>query len=287
MVKKQLIKLRHSLVMRTKKSFIFDTYFRWQLVMFLDYFLFPEFNDDFAAVVKHNRTLITIVSSILLLFGVFFFLGKSTQDNILRDLNRTISSKESMINFTREVLFHKDETIDNLRNDMNSREFIDFKANKYSKIQNFDNFLKLPDDEAFLMNDQYLKNEIPVSIYFRIPDRESAFLFIPNKDGSGALGYFQVMDATFDMYYRKLHLTGGHNHRNNIIVGSTLLKDMFNSWKERGIKTDKEAWRYTIAEYNTGLGNMTKLDDNKKVIGYFVPNYTNDYVSYIMKYYQD
>ena len=200
MVKTTLFKLRHFLVMRTKKSFVFDTYFRWQLVMLLDYFLYPEFRHNLllSKAVKQNRILLTLVSTILILFGTFYLLGKSTQENILHDLNRTIAYKESMYNSVAQALFHRDETIDNLRNEMNSREYIEFKAYKYSKIQNLDNFTKLSDEDIFLMNDECLRNDIPTSIYFRIPDKESSFLFIDNKDGSGAHGFFQVMDGTFN-----------------------------------------------------------------------------------------
>ena len=282
MIKRNLHKLRHYLVMKVNCSHIFETHFRWQLVSFLDYFLYPEFRESykFRKVLKDNKTLFSIIFGVLILFGVFFLAGTKTQDYILKDLGRTLAYKESVIHTFNKLFLEKDKTIEVLRNEMSSRDYIEFKAYRYAKISHFDNFQELPDDEVFLMSEESSKYEIPVEIYYRVPDHESGFCFVKN-DSSGASGYFQVMPSTYDIFAKRLGIYGQpHTRVNNIKVGSYLLSYMFDLWKEQGF-SDKKAWEYTLCEYYTGKGNMTNPNG-----GYYIPSYANDYIHNIMKYYK-
>jgi len=282
MIKKQLERFRHYLLMKTNTSPIFEKYFRWQLIQSIEYFLYPEFHEKrFRKIAKENKTLFRIIFVVLILFGCFFMAGKKTQDYILKDLSKTLTYKESILNSFKLSFNEKNSELNRLREEMKSRDYIEFQAYRYAKISHFDNFQELPDNEVFLMSEERAKYEIPVEIYYRVPDHESGFCFIDN-DSTGAHGYFQVMPSTYDIFAKKLGIYGQpHTRMNNIRVGSYMLSYMFDLWKEKGY-SDKKAWEYTLCEYLTGKGNMTSPTG-----GYYIPGYANDYVSGIMKYYRD
>jgi hypothetical protein len=113
-----------------------------------------------------------------------------------------------------------------------------------------DNFKKLPDDILKLMRSQCDYWEIPYEVFFSLVDRESGFKFIPNKTGTGAFGYMQLMPGTFKSNAKMLGIEPINNKENNIKVGAYLLKKIHNRWLDRGY-SNVEAWRFTIAEYQS------------------------------------
>ena len=96
------------------------------------------------------------------------------------------------------------------------RSNLQYKIIRESKITYIENLKSIPDSILFLMASEADKYNIPYVIFFRIMEHESKFQFVKNTQGSSALGYMQIIKSTFNSYYDKLGLTGGHTKSNNI-----------------------------------------------------------------------
>ena len=134
-----------------------------------------------------------------------------------------------------------------------------------------------------LMIDECDKYDLPYSIFFSVVDKESGFKFIPNSQGSGAMGYMQLMPKTFSGNARKLGLKE-HTPENNIKVGAYLLSDMFSDWK-RKYTDDETAWTWTLAEYAAGLGGLQVKDSTG--IKYHIPESTKPGIQKVMRNYNE
>lgn len=239
--------------------------------------------------IKENTSISISILWIILL--CFMMIGYSSKERISNKEIYNLESKiidnknryTSSLKYKDSIILHKEKNIDSLQNYLNSKEYLEFLIYKKANLDNFKLNLNRVDYEILdLMVSQANKYNIPYTIYFRLIDMESGFKFVINVS-SGALGYMQLMPNTFKSYYKKLGLKGGHTKKNNIIIGSYKLNKNYKKWRKKG-KSDYMAWRYTLAEYNTGLGNM-QLKENGKVIGYYIPTYTHKYINYIMRYY--
>lgn len=232
--------------------------------------------------------LIFIFSFLWIIFLCFMMVGYSLRDRKILELNNKIDKfniqyKENLKSKD-SIIYSKNKEIDSLENYLSSKEYLEFKIYEKSHLNNFKLSISRVDYNILkTMIEHADKNEIPYTIYFRLIDMESGFNFISNKK-SGARGYMQLMPKTFRLYYKRLDLNGGHNRENNIIIGSYMLKETYNKWMGR-INNDKIAWEYTLAEYNTGIVNMQIKNEEGKVMGHFIPNYTKKYINFIMRYY--
>ena len=146
-----------------------------------------------------------------------------------------------------------------------------------------DNFRHINRHIFSLMIDECDKYDLPYSIFFSVVDKESGFKFIPNSQGSGAMGYMQLMPKTFSGNARKLGLKE-HTPENNIKVGAYLLSDMFSDWK-RKYTDDETAWTWTLAEYAAGLGGLQVKDSTG--IKYHIPESTKPGIQKVMRNYNE
>lgn len=202
---------------------------------------------------------IRITFALLLLVVIQSIHGYYIERNMIRD--RTLKSME----------FERDSII---RNDLES------KIIQESKITYTENFKAIPDSILFLMVIESDSYKIPHSIFFRIMERESKFLFVKNKEGSSALGYMQIIKSTFNSYYDKLELTGGHTATNNIKVAACLIDNIHGFWRKQ-FKDKRTAWEYTVAEYGCGRGPLL---DSSGV--YSIPDSIKSGINYVMRYYK-
>ena len=158
------------------------------------------------------------------------------------------------------------------------RSNLQYKIIRESKITYIENLKSIPDSILFLMASESDKYNIPYVIFFRIMEHESKFQFVKNTQGSSALGYMQIIKSTFNSYYDKLGLTGGHTKANNIIVAANLIDTIHRFWKKK-FKNKRTAWEFTVAEYGCGRGPLI----NGK--SYSIPDSLRGGVNYTMKYY--
>lgn len=158
------------------------------------------------------------------------------------------------------------------------RSNLQYKIIRESKITYIENLKSIPDSILFLMASEADKYNIPYVIFFRIMEHESKFQFVKNTQGSSALGYMQIIKSTFNSYYDKLGLTGGHTKANNIIVAANLIDTIHQFWKKK-FKNKRTAWEFTVAEYGCGRGPLIKGKS------YSIPDSLRGGVNYTMKYY--
>lgn len=237
---------------------------------------------------KIKENLLVSISFLWILLLCSMMVGYGIRDKEINSLNdEKIKDKKEYSNLLYQkdsIILVKNKEIDSLGTYLNSKEYLEFLVYKKANLDNLKiNLSRVDHDILNLMVEQSNKYNIPYTIYFRLIDMESGFRFVENKS-SGALGYMQLMPNTFNYYYKKLELKGGHSKKNNIIIGSYKLHKNYKKWRSRG-KSDYMAWKYTLSEYNTGIGNM-QIKENGKVIGYYLPSYTKSYVNFIMRYYK-
>lgn len=134
-----------------------------------------------------------------------------------------------------------------------------------------------------LMVSECDKYDLPYSVFFSVVDRESGFQFVPNSEGSGAMGYMQLMPKTFSSNARKLGLKS-HTPENNIKVGAYHLYDLFSFWK-RKYTDDETAWTWALAQYAVGLGGMQVKDSSG--IKYQIPESTKPGIEKVMRNYNE
>lgn len=132
-----------------------------------------------------------------------------------------------------------------------------------------------------LMVSECNKYDLPYSLFFSVVDRESGFRFIPNSEGSGAMGYMQLMPETFSSNAKKLNIKK-HTPENNIKVGAYHLHDLFSFWKRRYVD-DETAWTWALAQYAVGLGGM-QVEDSTGV-HYEIPESTKPGIERVMNNY--
>lgn len=132
-----------------------------------------------------------------------------------------------------------------------------------------------------LMVSECNKYDLPYSLFLSVVDRESGFRFIPNSEGSGAMGYMQLMPETFSSNAKKLNIKK-HTPENNIKVGAYHLHDLFSFWKRRYVD-DETAWTWALAQYAVGLGGM-QVEDSTGV-HYEIPESTKPGIERVMNNY--
>lgn len=177
------------------------------------------------------------------------------------------------------IVNHKETELNRMSIEVKSRGYLEYKIVGKSKISQINNLRTVPDSIFRLMIEEANRYNIPYVIFFRVMERESKFLFIPNSEGSGAMGYMQVVKSTFNMYYNKLKLKNGHTQGNNIRVAANLIYSIHSFWKSK-FKNDRTVWEYSLAEYGCGREPMQMEG------GYFIPESVKPGINYVMKYYE-
>jgi hypothetical protein len=237
-MKYDLVKFHHWLLLSTFKSKWFEENIKLQIISLLSWMIYPEYREQnsFLSVVKKNKFILIVLSIFFVWTTSFFTFGRLT------------SGKET-------IVVEKKTYINNYLKGLDFEEFQSKrKATEYAiftkcKIQNYKNLHKLPDEVFFTMLMEIERNDIPYSIFVRMMDKESSFLFIKNKN-SGAKGYCQVMPDTQRMILRKIGSTQ-HPQIDNIRIAAYHLKVQYLHHKSKGL-SEKESWLNSLIDYNGG-----------------------------------
>lgn len=87
---------------------------------------------------------------------------------------------------------------------------------------------------------------VPAELVREIGKNESGWRCIRNQTGGTDYGDLQVVQETFDYWYKELGLTGGKTRKNYLIVGITYLKsqhDRYGSWRKARFSYARGHWR--------------------------------------------
>lgn len=267
--------------MTTFQNRLFEKRIRWQLHSLINYILYPEFRYSWSLTktIYNNRTIIIIINSFILFIGLSYILGKSVNLNHIKNLRENISFNEKNISQLNDISYSKDSIINKLSTEIRSREYLEYKIVQEAKLSYIDNLKSVPDSIFFLMVNESDRYNIPYTIFFRIMEKESRFLFVKNNEGSSAFGYMQVVASTFSKYYNKLELKNGHTQGNNIRVASSLINSIHRFWSSK-FRDDRKIWEYSLAEY--GCGRAPMMDGSG---GFFIPESVKPGINYVMRVY--
>lgn len=107
---------------------------------------------------------------------------------------------------------------------------------------------------------------VPFELVKEIGENESGWRFISNENGGTDHGDLQVIQPTFNLWYKKLGLSGGKTRRNYLKVGIYLLKhcyDTHGSWKKARYVYGRGQWRDESAWTELEKKFMSKIDWEK------------------------
>lgn len=275
-------KLYNYLVLKEFKSKFLNDKIKLGIISFFNYFFYPEFRKKygFFKLVKSNVYIVILIFIIISSYFTAYFI-QNNKIKKLYDIVNIFIYKSQLQN----------DTILNLKDSLNTqcRNYIEHIVIEDTKIGHSEDFKNLPDSIFFTMFYSCVKYRIPYTIFYRIIDHESGFLFVKNYDGSGATGYMQLMPQTFDELSNELKLKGGNTPVNNIIVGGYYLKISHDYWSMK-YKSEKEAWMWTLAEYRVGRGGLQdtiKTSDTTFILKYNIPNDIKPYIDHEMMYYDE
>lgn len=292
-MKKILTKIYSWLALSNPKDKLFEKKIRNQLRVIIGYLLYPEFRKSkiyhtsfhLKGFIYNNKYKLSIFTGLLLICGLFYYMGYNKSSKKIEKLESKLEIHKEYNTKLLISVAQKDSTISSMEKTMGSREFLEHKIIKDFKIKKVNGLKDLNDDIFFLMVSEIEKNKIPPVIFYKVVERESGFRFISNYEGSGAMGYMQIMPGTFNKYYKKMGLKGGHNQINNIKVGTKLLRNLYNKW-DIHFNDDRKIWEYALAEYACGGAPMQIWNSDKtKVIGYHIPNKVRPGIDKVMKHY--
>jgi hypothetical protein len=243
-MKYDLVKFHHWLLVSTFKSKWFEENIKLQIISLLSWFIYPEYrqSNSFFSVLKQNRFILTIIGSFVLWTSGFFTFGK------------LMSIPEQ----TYKYVFVKQYEEKSIKTNYNPsvRKFLQKVIIEDCNIENKNELKRLPDHVFYSMIDEINKNEIPYVIFFKVVDHESGFQFISNSEGSGAMGYCQIMPATFKLFKKRAGVSS-HTPISNIKMGAFLLKDRYNYHRSTG-KGNDMSWFLSLKDYAGGKDSMAK-----------------------------
>jgi hypothetical protein len=259
MLKFKLKKLETKLMFNEKNLTFFERLFKNQIRVLIKWYLYPEFRRGnlFVKSIKENRLLIGILAFFVIWNITLFNFGKLSNLKQVKNLESKLSKTTSSLQSTYRLLNQKITTIDNLRKQTQTRQYLEYIIKRDCYLKCPDALSKLPDDIFFTMIEEIERYEIPYTIFFRVVDLESGFQFITNTS-SGAYGYCQVMPSTFN-YVSKILDLKEHSPVNNVKVGAYVLKDGFKRHKARGLD-DKDAWFHSLVNYCGGSHEIAKKE---------------------------
>ena len=259
MLKFRLKKLETKLMFNEKKLNFFERLFKNQIRTLIKWYLYPEFRRGNLLIktIKANALLIGILTIFVIWNITLFNFGKLSNLKQVKNLESKLSKTTSTLESTYNLLNHKNNTIDRLRKQTQTRQYLEYIIKRDCYLRCPDVLSKLPDDVFFTMIEEIERYQIPYTIFFRVVDLESGFQFITNPS-SGAYGYCQVMPSTFNYVSKILNLKE-HTPVNNIKVGAFVLIDGFRRHKKRGL-SDKDAWFYSLVNYCGGSHEIAKKE---------------------------
>lgn len=238
-MKYDLIKFLHWLSQSTFKSKWFEDNVKFQIISLLSWILYPEFRkqNSFFNIIKGNKVILTTLSIFLIWSVTFFTFGRLTSnDDIIIKGYFPRYSRDTTI--TSRLVF-----------DSNIRRFIEYTAKEKYKIKYYKNLQNLSDDVFFTIVSEINDKDLPYSLFFRLLDQESHFLYVVNKK-SGAKGFTQIIPSTERVLKRRVGVTGYHLI-DNIRFGAHHLKISYNKYKSRGM-SEEDCWFNSLVDYNGG-----------------------------------
>lgn len=255
MIKKLFCRLHSWLLMNHVNNHLFEKYIRYQLVSILEWFIYPEFRKiNWIQLLKNNKIIVIVVVFFIFwttgLFSIGRWLSFSDKSEKIYSLESKLEEINNILYNSNFLLNRKDSTISQLRDQMGSREYLQFIIKRDCNLQHYQSLTKLTDEVFFTMIDEVEKYKIPYTIFFRVVDHESGFQFIANSAGSGAFGYCQIMPSTFNSVAKKLGFKE-HNQLTNIKVGAFLLRDAYDRYHKQGYDV-KTSWFKSLVDYSGG-----------------------------------
>jgi hypothetical protein len=98
-----------------------------------------------------------------------------------------------------------------------------------------------------LLSDSICKSiGVPAELIREIGENESKWTFIRSKSGGPGKGDLQVIDNTFNHWYKKLNLKGGYTRSNYLIVSVHYFKycyEIEHSWRKARFIYARGRWR--------------------------------------------
>jgi hypothetical protein len=242
-MKYDLVKFHHWLLVSTFRNKWFEENIKLQIISLLSWFIYPDYrkNNTLFSVLKQNRFILTVIGSFILWTSGFFTFGKLMN----------IPEKTYEYIFVRKV---EEKIIKESK--PSARKLLQKIIINDCNIEHKNELITLPDEIFYSMVDEINSKSIPYVIFFKVVDHESGFRFIPNSKGSGAMGYCQIMPATFDQFKGKVGLKS-HNPLSNIKMGAFLLKDRYDYHKSNG-NNDEKSWFLSLRDYAGGKDSMAK-----------------------------
>jgi len=267
MLKKKITNWRNKILMGTN-----PTKFQRELLKIYEWILYPEFRKKTNILGFLNKAKWFVsIALIFIIWNLSIILVTSGITGI--DKSKKIEELHTKLHISRDSIqylinegSHKDVVLANLRDEMNSRDYIEWVIKKDCHLRNPDNLTKLPNEVFWTIINEIQKHEIPYTIFFRLIDFESGFTFISNTS-SGAFGYCQVLPSTWNIFSKELKLKE-HNEINNIKCGALVLKYAYNQYHRKGLR-GQEAWFRALVSYSGGSEELAK-----KELQYFKEDFT-------------
>jgi len=107
---------------------------------------------------------------------------------------------------------------------------------------------------------------VPSELVREIGQNESGWRCIRSLSGGTDYGDLQVVEKTFNYWYKQLELKGGKTRENYLIVGITYLKsqhDRYGSWKKARFSYARGHWRNETTWTCLEEKFMNKIDWSK------------------------
>lgn len=216
--------------------------------------------------IKMRSRITAFLFSLLLIMSVSFVF-------IMREKKQTIANLKLNVEILQNTIWVSNDMKDSLMNALESSGYLKYLIETESGIKIPKDFNK---DHVKYMFERSIDNKIPLSIMFRLVFKESTFDSTA-VSSQGAYGYMQIMPKTYELYCEKFGIESKpHTAEKNIYIGSAILRDNYDYWKERKPAASPQTlWRYTLATYNVGNANdsIFQRDDVKKYIDFIMKKF--------------
>lgn len=255
------MRLYNYLVMTTRHN-----RFSLFLIRVIEYFTLPQFRKKEYHILHHLK-----ITLEFLLIAMFCFMSLKTI---------YLDGKLSFTNLEFWKAKHQVEYLEaNARQTVYQQVSDSFyKSGGYLRYQVYkETGIQIPesmsDDHVAVAVMEAKRQNVPISILLHTIKHESGFDSSALNPSSGAWGYCQTLNATFNGFYKEMNLTGGKIARNNLIVGIARLKFGYTYWKTKRAN-EFDRWSLAVACYAIG-------DSLPRAIN-AIPDTVKPYVNYIM-----
>lgn len=215
-----------------------------------------DIKQNISKLIKSWLPTVTLIIALLFVIYSSFKVGFNMNQKRIEFTKIVLEKTFSDLNEAKEDQFYAELSLSSL---FDSRDYKNYLIYKESNLSVPD---KVSEDHMDIMIDKAEEFDIPYSIMFRVIARESRFNWF-NKhgkvltSGAGAMGYMQIIPGTFNSFYKKLELEGGHTPENNITVGAYYLNKLYKMYNDSvSDRHELQNWKLPLAAYNAGPGNI-------------------------------